>query len=86
MVKVISTDKFREILDSFIQKEFMESLTKVQIYNNREMTDRESALLMKGFEMGFIKGVKRVIDSFPTYRQILLDMLKEIEQTKVSAK
>ena len=86
MVKVISTDKFREILDSFIQKEFMESLTKVQIYNNREMTDRESALLMKGFEMGFLKGVKRVMDSFPTYRQILIDMLKEIEQTKVSAK
>ena len=86
MVKVICTDKFREILDSFIQKEFMESLTKVQIYNNREMTDRESALLMKGFEMGFLKGVKRVMDSFPTYRQILIDMLKEIEQTKVSAK
>ena len=86
MVKVISTDKFREILDSFIQKEFMESLTKVQIYNNREMTDRESALLMKGFEMGFLKGVKRVMDSFPTYRQILIDMLKEIEQAKVSTK
>lgn len=86
MVKVISTDKFKKILDSFIQKEFMESLTKVQIYNNREMTDRESALLMKGFEMGFLKGVKRVMDSFPTYRQILIDMLKEIEQTKVSAK
>ena len=86
-MKIARTEEnFRKILDSYIQKGFMETLVKIQVYNNREFTDNESAMLMKGFELGFLKGVSRIMDSFPTYKQILCDMQKEVEQTRVSIK
>ena len=86
MVRINYIKTFREGLDSFIQKEFMEYLAKVEEANQRKLTDKESAILMKGFEMGLLIGVKKVMDTFPTYKGILLDMIKEVEQAKVSTK
>ena len=86
MVRINYIKTFREALDSFIQKEFMEYLAKVEEANQRKLTDKESAILMKGFEMGLLIGVKKVMDTFPTYKGILLDMIKEVEQAKVSTK
>lgn len=86
MVKVISTEKFREILDSFVQKEFMDTFAKLQVVNNRKFDDNEAAMLMKGFELGFLKGVKRIMDSFPTYKKILLDMQEEVISANVRMK
>lgn len=86
MVKVISTEKFREILDSFVQKEFMDTFAKLQVVNNRKFDDNEAAMLMKGFELGFLKGVNRIMDSFPTYKKILLDMQEEVISANVRMK
>lgn len=86
MVKVISTEKFREILDSFVQKEFMDTFAKLQVVNNRKFDDNEAAMLMKGFELGFLKGVNRIMDSFTTYKKILLDMQEEVISANVRKK
>lgn len=87
MAQFVSYERVIEFIDSFVQKEFMEYRAKLEAYNNREMTDRESALLMQGFKMGFMRAGNLIMDSIPNvYRNILNDMLKEFEQTKVSEK
>ena len=83
MVKVTL---FREIIDSFVQKEFMDTLAKIQVVNNRKFDDNEAAMLMKGFELGFLKGVNRIMDSFPTYKKILLDMQEEVINANIRMK
>lgn len=83
MVKVTL---FREILDSFVQKEFMDTLAKIQVVNNRKFDDNEAAMLMKGFQLGFLKGVNRIMDSFPTYKKILLDMQEDVISANVRKK
>ena len=86
MVRINYIQTFREALDSFIQKEFIEYLAKVEEANQKKLTDKESVILMKGFEMGLLIGVKKVMDNFPDYKDILTDMLKEVEQAKLSTK
>lgn len=86
MVRINYIERIRECLDSFIHKEFIELLEKVEQALQRKLTDKESAILKKGFETGLLIGVEKIMVTILKNKEILLSMIKEEEQTKVSTK
>ena len=81
--KIINDEIFKQSLDQHIQEDFFITLLNIQINIHRVLSDEEKAQLMKVFEIGFLKGVRRVLFSIPHYRDIVFEMLEEVEKTNI---
>lgn len=81
--KIINDEIFKQSLEQHIQDDFFITLLNIQVNIHRVLSDEEKAQLMKEFKIGFLKGVRRALFSIPDYRDIVSEMIEEVEKTNI---